>query len=180
MKINMFRTMILTKTLSFPIGSIGVVQHEDKGPWTHWVIKEANSSDHRGKSYIIRVTENGILLPQTHTQHPSNYKGTNKEGTGSLEDIFTQTVLVELDRIVTSYRKGSRVHMDNVNAPIGDKGEERYHVSPIQQSHKAKFRHIACDDKPDCISTNTKNMPANMTAKCSPYPIRNETRTRSA
>ena len=56
-------------------------------------------------------------------------------------------------------------------------GGENNHVTPIQQSQTARFRHIACDDKPDCITTN--NMPANMTMTSSPSPVKGEKRIRS-
>ena len=42
-------------SLSFPKGSTVALQHEDGGPWMHRVIDEVNNSDHKGRSYIIRV-----------------------------------------------------------------------------------------------------------------------------
>ena len=42
-------------SLSFPAGSIVTVQHEDGRPWTHKVTNEVNSSNQKGRYYIIRV-----------------------------------------------------------------------------------------------------------------------------
>ena len=42
------------ESLSFPTGFTATMQYEDGGPWG---IKEANSSDHKGRSYIIRLTK---------------------------------------------------------------------------------------------------------------------------
>ena len=47
--------------LSFPIGSMVVIQLKDGGPWMHRVTKEAYNSDHNGRSYIVRVTKNGQI-----------------------------------------------------------------------------------------------------------------------
>ena len=43
--------------LSFPIMSTVATHCEDGGPWMHGLIKEANSSGHKGRCYIIRVTK---------------------------------------------------------------------------------------------------------------------------
>ena len=43
--------------LSFPIGFTVIIKCEDGEPWKHGVIKEANKSDHTGRSYIVRVTK---------------------------------------------------------------------------------------------------------------------------
>ena len=42
-------------------------------------------------------------------------------------------------------------------------GEDSNDVTYIHQNQEARYRHIACDDKQDPVTTN--NMPANMTTK---------------
>ena len=54
--------------LSFPIGSTVAMQHEYGGPWTHRIIKEANNSEHNGRSYIIRVIKIEKFITQN-TRH---------------------------------------------------------------------------------------------------------------
>ena len=53
---------------SFLIGSTVAIQCEDEGPWTHGVIKVANSSDHNGRSSIVRVTKTDRFRRQN-TKH---------------------------------------------------------------------------------------------------------------
>ena len=48
-----------THTHFFLIGFTIAMQNEQGGPWVHVVIKEANSSDHRGRCYVIRVMKMG-------------------------------------------------------------------------------------------------------------------------
>ena len=61
------------------------MNHEDGGPWMQRV-KEVMKSDHRGRSYIIKMMKMGGLIMQNHKahmQHPNNYRavsyGTDKE-----------------------------------------------------------------------------------------------------
>ena len=49
-------------SISFPVRSTLAMQHEDGGPWAHGTTGEANSSDHRGRSYIIRAMKMGRLI----------------------------------------------------------------------------------------------------------------------
>ena len=63
---NILRAMILT--ISLPIVSTVAFQCEDGGLWTHSVVEEANSTDHHGWSYIIRVTKIERLII-CHTRH---------------------------------------------------------------------------------------------------------------
>ena len=58
---SVLRTLILSKT-TFPVGSTVAVQCEEGGPWMLRVIREANTSDHRGNSYIISVMKMGRLI----------------------------------------------------------------------------------------------------------------------
>ena len=51
-------------SLSFPLGSTVAMHCEDEGPWIHAVIEEATNNDHRGRSYIIRVTKMDRLIMQ--------------------------------------------------------------------------------------------------------------------
>ena len=65
----------------------------------HGTIEEANSSDHRGRSYIIRVVKTGRLITQDMRYIGSTLVTTEqyllvqvKRTTGWLEDISMQTV----------------------------------------------------------------------------------------
>ena len=65
---------------------------EDEGPWMNGVIQEANSSGHRGRSYIIRVMKMGrkitrnmrhiCSMPVTTKKHLRRDKGGNCVITG--------------------------------------------------------------------------------------------------
>ena len=66
------------------------------------------------------------------------------------------------------------VHDNTFNC---DWEKENNDVTPIQQSQEDRCGHIACAAIEDCIKTN--NMPANMTMRSSPSPIKGETRTKS-
>ena len=60
----------------------------------HTGSSETNCSDHSGRSYIIS-DKNGQTEQKAHTQDPNNYREEIKKGTGCLEDIFMQTMLME-------------------------------------------------------------------------------------
>ena len=49
-------------SLSFPFGFTEPVQYEEGGPWMHGFTKEANNSDHYGRSYVVRVIKRGKLI----------------------------------------------------------------------------------------------------------------------
>ena len=49
-------------SLSFPIASTVPMQHVMAGSWTHIFIKAFNSSDHRGRSYMVRVKKTCRLI----------------------------------------------------------------------------------------------------------------------
>ena len=51
-------------SLSFPIRSSVAGNHEKRGTWMHRVSEEANSSDHRGRTYIVRVIKTDRLIMQ--------------------------------------------------------------------------------------------------------------------
>ena len=51
-------------------------------------------------------------------------------GTGSLEDIFMQTVPVEHDKILRAYTSDSRTHMGNRNIPIGFRWNKEIMLPP--------------------------------------------------
>ena len=70
----------------------------------------------------------------------------------------------------------SRAHMAQSKTSHCDR-EESNHVTPTKQSQAASFKHVASDYRLDFITIN--NMPANMTMKSSPSPVKCETRTRS-
>ena len=94
------------------------MQHEDGGPWTHGILKEAKSKDHRGGSFIIRVTIMGRLLTWN-TRHICSTPITTEQylqeqirkGAWLLEDIFLQTVPVEQKRIPRSHTPDPRTHV---------------------------------------------------------------------
>ena len=116
--INMLRTMILTKTHFFPIGATVAIQHEDQGPRMHWVIEKAISSDHRKRSYIIRVTKKGETNNTdhgAHTKHPSNFRavsmGAVKEGNCMIREYCMQTVPVQHNREHRLHASDPRVHV---------------------------------------------------------------------
>ena len=75
-----------------------------------------------------------------------------------------------------SYTADPRIHVDHGKTTMSDKGEED-HITSIKQSGKASGRHVACNDQLDCIIVY--NMPANMTMKSGPSPIRSQIRPRS-
>ena len=160
------------------------MQHEEGRLWTPGVIKEANKSDHRGRSYFIRVMKMGKLIMQNirHIQHPINCRvvplGTDgKKGSRWLEEIFMRTLPVEHDRMVRLHATDSWAHMTHSNVSYSDRVKESKHVTPIQQDQKTSLRHIACDDKPDCITSNIT--PTNMTMKGSLTLVKGEMWTRS-
>ena len=74
-----------------------------------------------------------------------------------------QTMTAEYDKILRSYAADSRIYMARNNISDSFVGKESSKVTPIKQSQQVRCRHLACDDKMDCISTNY--MPANMTTK---------------
>ena len=61
-------------------------------------------------------------------QHPSNYKvasmGTDKEGTGRLDDIFMVLVPVEHSRVPRSHTADSRTHVSHGKTTISDKDKK--------------------------------------------------------
>ena len=67
--------------LSFPIWSTVAMQCEDGGPWAHGVIKEANNSDHKGRSYIIsdKDGQTDTMEHKAHVLHPNNYRTVSLE-----------------------------------------------------------------------------------------------------
>ena len=74
-----------------------------------------------------------------------------------------KTFLVDHDRIIRSYTKDSQAPMSHSYTSNSERVEESKHVTPLQQSQEAYFRHIACDDKLDC--NTIKNTQANMATK---------------
>ena len=86
----------------------------------HGVIEEANNSDHRGISYIIRVMKMGRLITQNIRHICSITIPTEqylwewiKKETGKLELIFMQTVPMEHIRVPQTYTVDPRAHVDN-------------------------------------------------------------------
>ena len=49
-------------SISFPIGSMEAPQGEGGGLWIHKVIVKANSADHNGQTYKVRVMKMGGLI----------------------------------------------------------------------------------------------------------------------
>ena len=87
--------MILKDSLSFPIQSTVVRQHEYGGPWMHAVIKETSNSDDNGRSYIVESDEKWQTNNAEHNtciQHPDNYRaiplGTDKKGNWMIRGHF--------------------------------------------------------------------------------------------
>ena len=66
---------------SFPIGYILTMLHEDGRLRMHGVIKEANSSGHRGRSYIISDEDGQTnnTEHEAHKQHPNTYREYQQE-----------------------------------------------------------------------------------------------------
>ena len=81
----------------------------------------------------------------------------------------------EHDRICGLFMAESRAHIAHDNTSNGY-GEESYDMTPIHHSVKVRCRHIACDNRLDCISTN--NMLANMTTKSNQSLLKGEKRMR--
>ena len=89
-----------------------------------------------------------------------------------------ESVPVELDRLykivyskpMDASRKQYQIRGNKSNASNSDMQEENNHVTPIQYSQEANFRHIACNDKVDRGTHN--NTPTNMTKKKQPKPCK--------
>ena len=182
---------ICKDSLSFPVGSTIAVECDYGGSWTHGVIKQTNSSVHKGRLYIVRVAKTASLIPQNKSHIWSTSIATEqflmeqiKKGLGWLGGIFMETMPVEHGGLFKSCTAASwmcivhnvRWGENNSNILKSDRWEESNHVTPIQQSQEAYFRHIVCDDKLGYITGN--NIPTNMIIKSNPHSTKDDPRTR--
>ena len=125
--------------LPFPIGSTVAIQYEDGKPWMHRVIKEPNSSDHRRRSYIIRVTKIGRLITQNIRHICSTPVTTEKYLWGQIkkERHFYADSASRAQQSSRSHTAEPRVHVSHGKTTVCKKEGKRDNFIPLNRVRRA-------------------------------------------
>ena len=109
----------------------------------HRIFEAANNSNHKGRSYIIRVMKISTLIIQNIMHICSTQTATKlylwdqiKKGTRQLEDIFMWPMPMEHDRIHRSFTADSRAHMAHDNPSNCNGGKKVMTLLPFIRIRK--------------------------------------------